>query len=168
MTQDTMRIIHLVDTASKAQAYSAALSNEERVLIESDEAAMRAVLDHEAKVFDTEEWLKFYDADFNFQGAAAMMHRIPGKILFVETHLFYLSTSPKLRMRRYADLMLAYTLLRGYAPYTMVRNEPKYQYMHNFMKKSGCSFSEQKTHTFYGLTPFQEPKVLKSILVTWV
>ena len=141
------------------------LTPEELALIESDPAAMRAVIDGSCKIPPTVGWIKFYH-NLNFCGGIALLNILPDKRQ-VEFHLFFLSSAPKHIIRHLGELAYIYAVLHRLQPYTVIRAIPELQYMHNFMLRLGCKRVPHHGRYFYFLDANWTPKYLTSFEVIY-
>ena len=142
------------------------LTVHEIAAIESNPAAMRAMVDGSTQIPAHAKYIKMYGEIGNFCGAIAALNVLPNP-LQVEWHLFYLSTAPLRSIRIFMELAYIYAVLHRWQPYTVVRDIPELRYMHNFMHRMGAVEIIKETHRFY-IPPVEwEPKFVSSVKITY-
>ena len=142
------------------------LTVHEIAAIESNPAAMRAMVDGSTQIPAHAKYLKMYGELGNFCGAVAVLNVLPNP-LQVEFHLFYLSTAPKHLARIFCELAYIHALLHRQQPYTVIRATPELQYMHNFMLRLGCKRVPNHGRYFYFLDANWKPTQLTDFKVTY-
>lgn len=140
------------------------LTVREIATIESNPAAMRAMVDGSTQIPEHAKYLKMYGETGNFCGALAMMNVLPNP-LQVEWHLFYLSDAPLRSIRIFMELCYVYALLHRLQPYTVIRNTSELTYMHNFMRRMGAEEIVKESHRFYTPSRNWTPRSLSHITI---
>ena len=142
------------------------LTVHEIAAIESNPAAMRAMVDGSTQIPAHAKYLKMYGEIGNFCGAVAALNVLPNP-LQVEWHLFYLSTAPLRSIRIFMELAYIYAILHRWQPYTVIRATPELQYMHNFMLRLGCKRVPNHGRYFYFTDSNWKPTQLTNFKVIY-